>query len=80
MYYSINASLMFEQVGASGILDTDTTFKEALAATTKASHFDGVTGTAIDTTQPIVVVVTAIWGSASASNVARTLVGSLRRL
>jgi hypothetical protein len=65
--------------GSSGLMDGWTWWAEALQSATPSEGASSVTQQAVDWTSPVVLCVTAAWGTADVANIARTLDGGLNR-
>ena len=80
MHVAIDMELLISSTGPSGTFDCMTTLRSSLAAATVAFGGSGSNAKPINTTAAFTLVVTALWGTASASNTLTGDVGTLDRI
>jgi hypothetical protein len=84
MQYAIDGWLYFITAGASAQLSGHSVLDESVSSATPVVHGNGTFGASnpgtFDSTAAWTLVLTATWGTSSASNIARTLTGGLYRI
>jgi len=78
--WGLRGTLYANAAGSSGLIDGWSWWAEELQSTTPSEQASSCLAVAVDWTAAVTLVVTADWGAASASNVARTLDGGLNRI
>lgn len=80
MRFDITLEMFFTAIGSTGSFDTVSTQRDTL--TSASINFTGsaVPGLAVDTTNAIIIAVTAQFGTANAANTASTTSGVMNRL
>jgi hypothetical protein len=79
MQITVDSPIWITADGPSGTAVNMAMFIDNLVSVTAGFKASGANSAALDTTSPWTIVVTAQFGTASASNVARTIAGSLSR-
>jgi len=80
MQFIVDCPLYFTAAGAAGAFYNFGEMREEFVTAAAVEHDSGSIGVAADTTAPVVIVITAVWGTSSASNICRTLAGALTRI
>jgi hypothetical protein len=78
--WALDAWVYFAGIGSGGSVDGNGYFNESVVASAAAIHPVLGSNTAIDTTSTMNFLVTAQWGTASASNICRSLQGAAYRI